>query len=61
VRVEIDRGMCMGAGECVFIAPQVFQLDGDHRSAVVQFTEADEQAVRDASAAFPNFAVVVHE
>jgi ferredoxin len=57
VQIRIDRDLCMGAGECVSTAPAVFVLDGDGKSAVLSFTDADEKAVRAAAHGCPNFAI----
>jgi ferredoxin len=29
LRVRIDRGLCVGFGDCVLAAPAAFRLDGD--------------------------------
>jgi ferredoxin len=34
MRVSVDRGMCMGHGQCEIAAPDVFRLDDD---GVVQY------------------------
>ena len=31
LEVEIDRDVCMGSGNCVYVAPWVFDLDDDSR------------------------------
>ena len=35
VTIEVDRELCFGAGDCVDSAPDVFQLDADGKSVVV--------------------------
>jgi ferredoxin len=55
----IDRGMCMGAGECVFIAGSVFQLDTEHKAVVIDDKAGDEAAILNAAASCPNFAISV--
>ncbi|HEX9895779.1 MAG TPA: ferredoxin [Gemmatimonadales bacterium] len=29
LRIRIDRGLCVGFGDCIEGAPQAFELDGD--------------------------------
>lgn len=31
LRIEVDRELCDGYGNCVFVAPEVFDLDDDNR------------------------------
>ena len=35
IRVEIDRGLCIGSGDCVEAAPGVFELDGEDKATVI--------------------------
>ena len=42
-QVEVDQHLCNGYGNCVMIAPSVFELDEDTLVAVV-----DEEASRNA-------------
>jgi ferredoxin len=34
MRIEVDRDVCFGSGECVLAAPQVFELDAAGLSRV---------------------------
>ncbi len=36
MKIEIDRTMCIGSGNCVNLAPEVFQLDEEN---LVDFNE----------------------
>jgi ferredoxin len=44
LKIRIDRGLCVGFGDCIEAAPQAFTLDAD---GVVVFT-APEQLPREA-------------
>ena len=44
LRIRIDRGLCVGFGDCIEAAPEAFRLDGEN---VVVFTEP-ERVERDA-------------
>ncbi len=41
LRVTVDLDVCQDHGQCVFAAPEVFELDDDGR-LVVLLTEPDE-------------------
>jgi ferredoxin len=61
MRITIDRDVCIGAGNCVFAAPEVFDQAGD---GLVRLLDPDppadlEQRVRDAVARCPSGAIAV--
>jgi ferredoxin len=35
VEITVDRGLCIGSGDCVDTAPDVFQLDDEDKAVVV--------------------------
>ena len=35
IHVGVDRSLCIGSGDCVDTAPDVFQLDADDKAIVV--------------------------
>ena len=41
IRVVVDRELCQDHGQCVFAAPQVFELDEEGKLVVLQ-EEVDE-------------------
>jgi ferredoxin len=59
IQVRVDRGMCMGTGECVFTAPTVFELDRDRKAVVKDATAADQESILEAANGCPNFAITV--
>lgn len=64
MRVEADRDMCIGAGQCVLAAPGLFDQDEDD-GLVVLLDPApgaeQEDAARAAAAACPASVITVHE
>jgi ferredoxin len=38
LRIRIDRGLCVGFGDCIEAAPEAFRLDGEN---VAVFTEPE--------------------
>jgi class 3 adenylate cyclase len=63
LRVSVDRPVCIGAGNCIAIAPTVFDwLAGDFgKAAVVDVDSADEEVIREAALACPTLAITVDE
>ncbi len=47
LRIEIDRGECVGSGRCCALSPRVFQLDKLELAVVIDpSTDSDENIVR---------------
>ncbi|WP_020497494.1 ferredoxin [Sciscionella marina] len=60
MKVTIDTQLCSGHGNCLFAAPEVFDLDPATDIAYLrktEFSEADESAVREAVADCPANAI----
>jgi ferredoxin len=45
IRVVVDRDICQNHGQCVFAAPQVFELDDD--GELVQLQDEVDDDLRD--------------
>ncbi len=63
LRARVDRHRCIGAGNCVTIAPTAFDwLKGDLLKAdVVDITTVDEELLRQAAASCPTAAIEIEE
>jgi len=61
LKVEIDRDVCMGSGNCVFEAPGVFDLDEDSISFVVDPSASSEDRVLAAARKCPTHAITVRQ
>ena len=59
VQIEVDRDACMGAGECMFSAPEVFTADEQGKSVVLDPVGKPVEGVMDAARCCPNFAISV--
>lgn len=46
LEVSVDRGRCMGSGNCVFHSPEVFDLDETGIAIVAGDPTTDEDRVR---------------
>ncbi|HEY1827806.1 MAG TPA: ferredoxin [Acidimicrobiales bacterium] len=51
VRIDWDR--CMGSGNCVFWAPETFDLSEDGHAVVIDATATDEERLRIAAEGCP--------
>jgi ferredoxin len=53
MQARVDRDVCVGAAECVAIAPEVFELGDDGIAQVVHPEEATEEILRKAAEECP--------
>ena len=60
IRVEVDRGLCIGSGDCVDTAPDVFELDEEDKAVVIDPDGAPADLVLDAAANCPVTAIFVY-
>ena len=63
LRVVVDRPVCVGAGNCIWIAPTAFDwLAGDFaKAAVLDIDSVDEEVIREAALACPTLAIKLEE
>jgi ferredoxin len=59
IRIEVDRALCIGSGDCVDAAPDVFQLDAEDKAVVVDPDGAPEDEVLEAAGNCPVAAIFV--
>jgi ferredoxin len=59
IYVEVDRGLCIGSGDCVDTAPDVFQLDDEEKAVVVDPDGAHVEDVVEAAGNCPVSAITV--
>ncbi len=59
IRIEVDRALCIGSGDCVDAAPDVFQLDGEDKAVVVDPDGAPVDEVLEAAGNCPVSAIFV--
>jgi ferredoxin len=51
--VQVDWDRCMGSGNCVFWAPETFDLSDDGHAVVVDAAATDEERLRTAAQGCP--------
>ncbi|MFF7356800.1 MULTISPECIES: ferredoxin [Streptomyces] len=63
MRIDIDKDVCIGAGQCALTAPGVFSQDDDGYSTLMPGREdgAGDPMVREAARACPVGAITVSE
>jgi ferredoxin len=59
IEINVDRALCIGSGDCVDTAPDVFQLDAEDKAIVIDPDGASLDDVLDAAANCPVSAVIV--
>jgi len=55
--VSIDQSRCIGAGNCVHIAPTVFQLDEENIAYLLDPASVDDETMLDAARSCPTNAI----
>jgi ferredoxin len=59
IHIEVDRALCIGSGDCVDTAPDVFQLDDEEKAVVVDPDGASVDDVLEAAGNCPVSAIFV--
>jgi len=59
MRIEIDRELCMGSGNCSFWAPGVFDLDDDGIAVVLDPAAQAEEKIVLAARGCPTQAITI--
>ncbi len=59
LKVRIDRGLCVGFGECVSAAPEAFALDGEDVAVFMKPEQVDRERLLQACDACPVDALTV--
>jgi len=55
--VSIDQSRCIGASNCVHIAPAAFQLDEENVAYLVDPSSVDDETLLDAARSCPTDAI----
>jgi ferredoxin len=53
MKVIVDRGLCIGIGNCVALAPTVFQLDSENKVIVLDVNSVGQDKVLSAVESCP--------
>jgi len=58
---KVDRNLCVGAGNCVAIAPEVFAMDDEDMAVVANPKGADEDTIWKAAESCPVDAIILED
>ena len=61
MKVKIDRDLCVGLGNCVAFAPEIFKLDNENKATVVKHESVDDQTLFAAAESCPVKAVIIED
>ncbi len=61
MNARVDRDLCIGAANCVAIAPTVFQLDDERKAIILDVSSVDEETLMEAAESCPTNAIIVEE
>jgi ferredoxin len=59
IRIEVDRELCFGFGDCVDTAPRVFSLDDEDKAIVLDPDGATLEKIIEASQNCPVDAIII--
>jgi len=59
VDVKVDKEKCIGTGNCIDLAPAVFEFDAEGKSSVVNVSGADEKTLKEAAQSCPVEAITL--
>ena len=59
ILIRVDRGLCIGSGDCVDSAPGVFELDSEEKAVVIDPDGEDLDRVLEAAGNCPVTAIFV--
>lgn len=59
IRVEVDRDLCIGSGDCVATQPDVFELDDEGKAIVLNPDAASTDDIVEAAQNCPVTAIFV--
>jgi ferredoxin len=61
MKAKVDRDICIGAAMCVSTAPEVFELNNEGLSEVVNPDAGDDDLLREAAESCPVQAIILED
>ncbi len=61
MKIKVDRDTCVGIGNCVAVAPTVFQLDTERKAVVLDPNSVGEDKIMNAAESCPVSAIIVED
>ncbi len=59
MRVRVDRNLCIGLGNCVALAPTVFEFDEEGKAVVLDPATVSGDALLEAAESCPYNAIII--
>lgn len=60
-KVKVDRDLCIGVGNCVAVAPSVFELDNENKAVILDPTSVDDEILMTAASSCPERAIILED
>lgn len=61
MKVTVDRELCIGIGNCIALAPTVFELDEENIAVILDPSSADDDALVEAAESCPMLAIIIED
>ena len=61
MKVRVDRELCIGVGNCVALAPTVFEFDEENKATVLDPSSVDDDTLLEAAESCPENAIIVED
>lgn len=60
-KIVVDRDLCIGAGSCVAITPEVFELDDKNKAVIINPKGADDEMIFLSAQSCPTRAIFLYD
>jgi ferredoxin len=61
MKVRVDRELCIGIGNCVALAPTVFEFDEENKATVLDPSSVDDDTLLEVAESCPENAIIVED
>jgi ferredoxin len=61
MKVIVDRDLCQGIGNCVAIAPGVFNLDKENKATATHIEDISQEKIQEAAESCPLDAIILRD
>ncbi len=59
--MRVERDLCTGVGNCVVLAPTVFEFDEENKAVVLDHSSVSDDALLEAAESCPVNAIIVED
>ena len=61
LKITVDRDICIGAGSCELLAPDVFGIDNENKVFIKDNFNTDEETIKQAAMSCPVLAIILEK